>query len=293
MNQTPASLVRQSAQEHAATLPPLLVEAQRLAATVVMGTHGRRQAGQGEEFWQFRGAVPGDPWRSIDWRRSARSDVHFIRQQEWQAAQSVLFWIDGAQSMDFTGDKKRPSKATRANLLGLAIIILLVKAGERIGLIEDTDPPKTGETQVDRIVAQIGARGRKADYGLPADRVFPKGSRAVFLSDFLGDWDKIETGILKAADRGVTGALLQILDPVEESFPFDGRTEFRSMTGAIRFETLRARGLKQAYLDKLADRKDAIASLSKQTGWQVYCHHTDQSAQPALMWLYSALEKVR
>lgn len=293
MNQTPPSVMRQSAQEHAALLPPLLADAQRLAASVVMGTHGRRQAGQGEEFWQFRSAMPGDPWRSIDWRRSARSDAHFIRQQEWQAAQSVLFWIDGAQSMAFTGDKKRPSKAARANLIGLAIIILLAKAGERIGLVEDVDPPKSGETQVDRIVAQIGARGGQTDYGLPADRVFPKGSRAVFLSDFLGEWHLIETTILKAADRGVTGALLHILDPVEEAFPFDGRTEFRSMAGAIRFETLRARGLKQAYLDKLAARKDALAALSKQTGWQVLCHHTDQPAQPALMWLYSTLEKVR
>jgi uncharacterized protein (DUF58 family) len=285
--------MRRSAEEHAAQLPPLLAEARRLAASVVMGTHGRRQAGQGEEFWQFRGAVPGDAWRSIDWRRSARSDGHFIRQQEWQAAQSVLFWIDGAQSMHFIGDRKRPKKAARASLLGLAIIILLAKAGERIGLVEDADPPKSGQTQVDRIVAQIGARKDLIDYGLPADRVFPKGSRAVFLSDFLGDWGKVRTTILKAADRGVNGALLQILDPIEEAFPFDGRTEFQSMTGAIRFETLRARGLKQAYLEKLTARKAALGEIAAQTGWQYLCHHTDQPAKPAMMWLYAALEQAR
>jgi len=285
--------MRQIAQEQAAMLPPLLAEAQRLAASVVMGTHGRRQAGQGEEFWQFRNAMTGDAWRSIDWRRSARSDAHFVRQQEWQAAQSVTFWIDGAQSMNFTGDKKRPSKSARADILGLATIILLVKAGERVGLIEDIDPPKTGETQIDRIVAQLGARQAQADYGLPTDRGFTENSRAVFLSDFLGDWDKISVSILKAAERGVTGALLQILDPVEEVFPFDGRTEFHSMAGSIRFETLRARGLKQEYLDKLAARKSALAAIAKQTGWQFLCHHTDAPPQPALMWLYTALEKVR
>jgi uncharacterized protein (DUF58 family) len=288
-----ASNLRHSAQEHAAHLPPLLAEAQHLAASVVLGTHGRRQAGQGEEFWQFRNAVQGDPWRSIDWRRSARSDTHFIRQQEWQAAQSVLFWSDGARSMAFSGDKKRPSKGARANLIGLAAVILLAKAGERVGLMEDADPPKSGETQVDRIVAQLSARNDQTDYGLPGDRVFPKGSRAVFLSDFLGDWQRIETTLMKAADRGVTGALLQILDPVEEAFPFDGRTEFQSMSGSIRFETLRARGLKAAYLEKLAERKQALAAICGQTGWQVLCHHTDQPAKPALMWLYQVLEKVR
>ncbi|NOX74248.1 MAG: DUF58 domain-containing protein [Alphaproteobacteria bacterium] len=285
--------MRLDARQHAALFPPLLAEAHRLAASVVMGSHGRRQTGPGEEFWQFRSAMPGDAWRSIDWRRSARSDAHYIRQLEWQAAQSVLFWIDGAQSMSFTGDKKRPAKGARANMLGLAIMILLVKAGERIGLLEDLDPPKSGETQLDRIAAQLESRARADDYGIPDQRIFPKDSRAVFVSDFLGDWAAIKDVLARASDRGVTGALVQILDPVEEAFPFDGRTEFQSMSGAIRFETLRARGLKAAYLDKLAARKQALAEIAARTGWQYLCHHTDQAAQPALMWLYSALEKAR
>ena len=274
-------------------LPPLLAEAHQLAATVVMGTHGRRQPGQGEEFWQFRGAVPGDPWRSIDWRRSARGDAHFIRQREWQAAQSVLFWIDGAQSMAFSGDKSRQTKAARATLIGLATAILLIRGGERVALIEDPDPARSGQTQIDRLVAQLAARESDRDYGAPASRIFPKGSRAVFLSDFLGDPEKVGESLLRAADRGVKGALIQILDPVEEVFPFDGRTEFRSMSGAIRFDTLRARGLRAAYLDKLAARKDRLQSLCHKTGWNYLCHHSNENAQPALMWLYAALEQVR
>lgn len=285
--------LRQSAHEHAAALPPLLAEAQHLAASVVMGTHGRRQAGSGEEFWQFRPAVQGDAWRSVDWRRSARSDAHFIRQQEWQAAQSVLFWIDGAQSMGFSGDKSRPTKSARASLIGLAAAILLVRAGERVGLMEDADPPRAGQTQIDRLVAQLGARQVDADYGLPPNRIFPRGSRAVFLSDFLGDWPSIRDMVAKSADRGVTGALVQVLDPVEEVFPYDGRTEFQSMSGAIRFETLRARGLKQAYLDQLAARKAEVADICKSTGWRYLCHHTGDSPQPGLMWLYGVLEQER
>lgn len=283
--------LRQAAQEHAALFPPLLAEAQKLAASVVTGTHGRRQAGTGEEFWQFRNAVPGDAWRSIDWRRSARSDAHYIRQQEWQAAQSVFFWIDNALSMRFSGDKSRPDKGARATLVGLATMILLIRAGERVGLIEDIDPAKSGRTQIERILAQLMNRVGGADYGKPAARVFTHGSRAVFLSDFLGDWGALKDSLTQAADRGVTGALIQILDPVEEMFPFDGRTEFHSMSGAIRFETLRARGLKSAYLEKLAARKDALRDICGQSGWQYLCHHTGESAQPVLMWLYTALEE--
>jgi len=285
--------LRQQAEHQAALLPPLLVEAQHLAASVVMGTHGRRQAGQGEEFWQFRSAVAGDAWRSIDWRRSARTDAPFIRQQEWQAAQSVRLWLDGAHSMSFSGNPAQiPTKAARANLIGLAIAILLLRAGERVALIEDHDPPRSGQTQIDRLMAQLGARevgAQSDDYGVLPNQQFASGSRAVFLSDFLGDWNQLEKVLASAADRRVKGALIQVLDPTEEDFPFDGRTRFQSMSGTIRFETLRARGLKSAYLDKLAARKQALQTLCHDTGWHYLCHHTSTPAQPALMWLYTAL----
>jgi uncharacterized protein (DUF58 family) len=282
--------LREQAQRQAALLPPLLVEAQHLAASVVTGTHGRRQAGRGEEFWQFRPAIAGDAWRSIDWRRSARTDAPFIRQQEWQAAQSVIFWLDGAHSMRFSGAPDRtPTKAERANLIGLAMSILLLRGGERVGLIEDHEPPRSGQTQIERIVAQLGARQADDDYGVPQDREFVNGSRAVFLSDFLGDWQQVEKALTTAADRRVKGALIQVLDPSEEEFPFDGRTRFHSVNGTVRFETLRARGLRSAYLDKLAARKQALQQLCHDTGWLYLCHHTSAPAQPALMWLYAAL----
>lgn len=284
---------RQRAQEHAALLPPLLAEARLLASTVVLGTHGRRQAGAGEEFWQFRSALPGDAWHSIDWRRSGRTDAHYIRQREWQAAQSVIFWLDSGLSMNFSGDAARVSKGDRATLLALALMILLVNGGERIGLIEDSDPPRSGMTQIDRIFAQLDAREPDSDHDLPAERVFPKGARAVFLSDFLGEWAGIRDRITVSADRGVRGALLQVLDPIEESFPFDGRTEFQSMSGAVKFETLRARGIRQGYLERLAERKAALAEICRQTGWDYSCHHSSDAAMPALLWLYAALEKRR
>jgi len=34
--------------------PALLAEAERVAAVVASGVHGRRRAGQGETFWQYR-----------------------------------------------------------------------------------------------------------------------------------------------------------------------------------------------------------------------------------------------
>jgi MoxR-like ATPase len=86
---------------------------------------------------------------------------------------------------------------------------------------------------------------------------------------------------------------VQVLDPDEEVFPYDGRTVFESMTGAIRFETLKAKSLREAYLSRLAERKAHLQDLCRRTGWRYHLHHTDQPAEPTLLWLYRALEKVR
>src|SRR5690606_24154562 len=76
--------LRAQAEALAAPLPVLLAEAEHLASTVLLGDHGRRRAGQGDTFWQYRPAMPGDEMRNIDWRRSGRADAAFIQDKEWQ-----------------------------------------------------------------------------------------------------------------------------------------------------------------------------------------------------------------
>src|SRR5512146_2442855 len=102
---SPAAL-QHRAEELAAALPPLLVAAERVAATVAQGVHGRRRVGQGESFWQFRQYEPGDSLQRIDWRESAKSERLFIRQTEWEAAQSVWAWRDFSPSMNYASSPK-------------------------------------------------------------------------------------------------------------------------------------------------------------------------------------------
>ncbi|MGL6208618.1 MAG: DUF58 domain-containing protein [Paracoccaceae bacterium] len=267
------------------SLPALLAAAEHLAANVMLGEHGRRRAGMGDEFWQYRPAGVGDSVRMIDWRRSARSDGHFVREREWQAAQSVTLWVDGAKSMGFSGDRARAPKSDRARLLALALAVLLLRGGERVGMRE---APRAGRAQLMRLAQALS--DDSAEYGAPEVSGMVSYGRAVFVSDFLGDWAAVEDALGRAADRGVRGALMQVLDPAEEEFPFDGRTIFESMGGGIRHETQRAGDLRGRYLARLAERKDRLAGLARTVGWQYGCFHTGDGAQPALLWAYSALE---
>ena len=288
---TDAPLTLRSASETlAAAFPPLLAEAEHLATTVMIGDHGRRRAGVGDTFWQYRPAQNHDEMRSIDWRRSARSDAQFIQDKEWQIAQSILMWVDQSASMSFTSLNDGTTKGSRARTLALASAILLLRGGERVGLTGNVLPPRRGEVQVAQMAALL-SQDHTDDFGTPDATGMVSHSRALFVSDFMGDLTGIETAMARAADRDVRGALVQILDPSEEAFPFDGRTIFESMSGTMRHETLKARDLRDRYLDRLAQRKDHLASLARAAGWQYNTHHTDTPAASALLWIYTALER--
>jgi uncharacterized protein (DUF58 family) len=268
------------------SLPALLAEAEMLAQTVMLGEHGRKRAGQGDEFWQYRPAHAGDSARSIDWRRSARADSHFVREREWQAAQSVTLWVDPSRSMAFSGAKDHPTKADRARLLALALGVLLLRGGERVGLAGS--PPRPGRAQV--VTLANGLTDSAEDYGSPDVTGMVPHGRAVFLSDFLGPLEDVESALAAASDRGVRGILLQVLDPAEEEFPFHGRTVFESMAGSLNHETQSAAALRERYLHRLAERKDRLATLARAVGWHSACHHTGTPAQTALLWAYQALK---
>ncbi|MFB9148652.1 DUF58 domain-containing protein [Roseovarius ramblicola] len=288
----PAPTLRARAEAETARLPPLLASADRLARTVMMGEHGRRRAGTGDDFWQYRPVMPGDSRRMIDWRRSARSDAQFVRQREWKLAQSVMLWVDPAASMRFASRTDLPEKADRARLLTLAVALLLDRGGERVGMTGTALPPRRGAAQIARLAEALTAESG-ADHAAPDMSGLVPHGRALLVSDFLGDPGPVRTALTAAADRGVRGVLLQVLDPAEEAFPYRGRTVFESVAGGITHETLKASDLRERYLARLAARKDELSALAAATGWQYGCHHTDGLAQAALLWLHRAISEGR
>ncbi len=286
---TPDLALRERSETEASRLPPLLARAEHLAGTVLLGDHGRRRSGLGDDFWQYRPAQLGDSRRMIDHRRSARGDQQFVREREWQIAQSVMCRVDQGASMRFASDNDLTPKIERARVLALATAILLVRGGERVGLTGTSLPPRRGNAQIVRL-AQFWTEDDGADYAPPEHKAMIPHARAVFISDFLGDMSEVELALTKAADRGVRGVLLQVLDPSEEAFPFQGRTIFESVGGSLQHETLKAGDLRDRYLERLADRKTELRRLCRATGWHLGLHHTNQSAQSALLWLYRALD---
>ncbi|SNR43849.1 DUF58 domain-containing protein [Paracoccus sediminis] len=287
MTQSPADL-RAQAQSASAHLPALILSAERLAAMVAPGAHGLRRAGPGEDFWQYRPASQGDSARLIDWRRSARSDAEFVRDRESQTAQAVGLWISAGQGMGYAGASDRPSKRDRAHLLALALAMVLLRGGEKVGLLGQ--PARAGRVQADRLAERIAAiTARDGDGDAPAPDQLRPNQRLVILSDFLDDPAWVDALLARAAGMGVTGVLMQVLDPDEETFPYAGAVLFRSLSGVIRHDSRDAGGLRDAYLARLADRRDWLRRRATGAGWHFGHHTTDHPPAVALSWLYQVL----
>lgn len=271
-----------------AALPPLLMRIERVAASMSHGLHGRRRVGPGEAFWQFRGYQPGDSTRRIDWRKSAKSQRLFIRQTEWEAAQSVWLWRDASASMRYRSSAKWPTKIARAELLLLAIASVLARGGERLALLGDDCAPAPGRAALLRIAAGIEL-GETVSESLPRLESLPRHSNLVMAGDFLAPFDHIKEALAAFASCGVIGHLVQIMDPAEETLPFSGRVRFEGTEEEGSVLIGRVEDIRADYQAALALHRQQLRDLTRALGWTFTLHHTDRPPQPALLALYLAL----
>jgi uncharacterized protein (DUF58 family) len=273
-------------------LPSLIVAAKEVAASVMYGVHGRRRAGVGETFWQFRPFVWGESTTRIDWRRSARDDHVYVREREWEAAHTIWIWIDRSGSMAYASSLALQPKLDRAVVLGLAAADLLVRGGERVGIAGLTRPMAT-RTIVERFAEAMIEEASRPDYLPvelpPADELAPR-TQAVLIGDFLSDVEAITAVIRAMAARGALGHLVMIVDPVEETFPFAGHTEFLDVDSPARLRVGEAATFRADYIARLARHRDAIRAACAVRGWSFAIHRTDQPASQALLALRMRLE---
>jgi uncharacterized protein (DUF58 family) len=265
-------------------LPDLLIDAQRIAATVAHGIHGRRRAGPGETFWQFRQLQSTDDAQLIDWRRSASSDHLYVREREWEAAHTMWLWPDLSPSMAFKSHIAAVAKKERAIVLMLAVAELLVRGGERVALLGLTQPTASRRATVKlaEAIAQHGDEPALAG-SLPPKARISRFSGAILFSDFLDPLPDVQARLEGLAGDAVSGHMVQILDPAEETLPYDGRTEFLNPEGGERWVADRAESLRDAYRQRLEAHRAGLAEIAHRLGWTFLVHHTDRSASEPLL----------
>lgn len=277
---------RQRAEQLVAHLPPLLVEAERVAAIVAQGVHGRRRVGPGETFWQYRRYQQGDAATMIDWRASAKSTRLYVRENEWEAAESVWLWADASASMGFQSRLSQTSKRDRARLLLMALAVLLVRGDENIALLNVDRRPRTGSAALTRFATRLIRDGEEEPVSLPRLDILPRHAQLVLIGDFLEPLESLDAMVKHFAGLGITGHMVQVLDPAEETLPYAGRVLFDGLEREGTMLASRAEALRNDYIRRLAAHRDHLSILTRRAGWSFTVHHTDKPPQTALLPLY-------
>jgi uncharacterized protein (DUF58 family) len=264
-------------------LPPLLVKAEKIAATVILGVHGRRAAGPGESFWQYRPYGTGDSTQRIDWHRSAQSDRVYIRENEWESANTLWLWANCGPRMNFRSKLAPVTKLERAQILALALASLASRAHERVGALGSDRPAGNGRLSLLRVAETLTTPN---DAGLPIISARHKRAGAVLISDFLEPLEELKTKFTTMASANLRGHLLMIADPAEETLPYDGRVEFLGLDQPHKYLAPKVQDLRSRYIAAYQAHRDGVRLLAKSLGWSFTLHHTDASPVQSLLPLH-------
>lgn len=278
-----------AAADLASRMPRLVARAHEVAASLAYGVHGRKRAGVGETFWQYRPFASGESAHRVDWRRSARGDQLYVREREWEAAHDYFLWMDCSSSMAFASSLASDDKLSRAVILGLALADVLVRGGERVAALGLTAPVSARDV-IDRLARALADNVAETTHDdLPPQAPLRPRAKAVLISDFLIEPDALSARLRRFADAGASGALLMVIDPSEESLPFSGETMFLDTDGGPSFHAGEAKSLRAAYAQRFDAHREAVRTAAARAGFLFLQHHTDRSAAEAALALAMGL----
>jgi uncharacterized protein (DUF58 family) len=265
-------------------LPPLLVRAEKVAATIILGVHGRKAAGPGESFWQYRAYGFGDSTQRVDWHRSARSDKVYIRENEWESANTLWVWANTGPRMDYKSHLANTTKLDRAQILAIAMASLAMRGHERIGALGSPRAAANGRLALNRVAAWVAER---RDIQMPSMSGRQRRAALVLVSDFLEPVDELKRSWTMLAEAGLKGHTVQIADPAEETLPFDGRNEFLGFDTASTYLARKTENLRADYQKAYAAHRQSLRDLARSLGWTFAVHRTDEAPTHCLLPLYT------
>jgi uncharacterized protein (DUF58 family) len=282
---TPAADLRAEAERLARQLPGLNFKAEASEAAHI-GSAGRRRAGGGETFWQYRRYAQEDDAGRIDWRRSAKGDDLYVRETELETARTVMFWADDHPGFRWKGEGDLRTKAEDAILLMLTMAIPMSREGERIGSLGTGRRPSFGKRAVDRLANDL-LRGTGGNFPAP-----PRAAATLIIaSDFYDPIPEWTARLAPLAGKCPEGVLLAVSAPAEVDFPYEGRVKLSRPGAAIDRILGRAETMREEYQRRFAAQRAGLEDLARRMGWGFVSHVTGAPGLESAARLKAELER--
>jgi len=227
------------------------------------GMHRSPFHGFSVEFAQYRGYVPGDDTKHIDWRVYAKSGRYTVKQFEEETNLTAMIVLDASASMAYGSPKAagKLSKLEYGKLLAASLAHLVLKQSDAAALavvdkgMRHFAEPSTKEAHLERICGLLEASepSEGTDLGGALMTLAPRLKRrgiVMVISDLFEDPEKPAQAIARLRHAGHEVVVFHLLDELELTFPFEGLVRFQGME--LGEEAIcQPRMLKQRYLEEL------------------------------------------
>lgn len=272
------------------------ISTRRLVARGVAGTYHSVFKGRGMEFAEVRPYQPGDDVRTIDWNRTARMGVPFVKQYVEERDLTVFLAIDVSGSLGF-GSRAILKRELAAEISALLAFAALANH-DRVGAALISDrlelflTPQRRRNQVLRMVHDVldhpAAGGTDLERGLAAVLSNLRQRSVLFLiSDFVG------APPVKALQRAAARhdvVVVELADPKDLAPPAVGPLVLRDAeSGRVAFVDGRKHAAEEAA--RARAEREALATTTRALGVDHLILATDRPYMPELVALFEARKR--
>lgn len=250
----------------------LQVLAKGVVEGVCSGLHKSPHKGFSVEFKEHRSYVPGDDIRTIDWKLFGKTDRLYIREYEEETNLRCTILLDSSGSMGYSGSRSNGStKHDYAVRTAACLAYLMLQQQDSVGLVTFDKqvrryiPPRARPKHLQAIINEL--KVQKPEFETALSDVFHemvakfhRRGLLIIISDLFDDAEKLMKSLAHFRHANHEIIIFQIWDPDELDFPFRQWTQFASLEATANRHLVDPAQIRRAYLEKLAQFRDQLAS---------------------------------
>lgn len=255
------------------TLKGLSLKARMVLEGTLTGRHLSPFHGFSSEFSQYKGYVPGDDLKHLDWKVLGRSGQVVTRQYRDETNASVYLVVDSSRSMGYAGGGGVP-KLEYAVVLAASLAMMAFGQRDAVSLAHGAGdlaafiPPRNSQAHLRQVLQALeglepsGITDLKALFGKAAGRL-KSGSMTFLFTDLWQEPAAILSGLREIRFKNQAMTLVRILAPAESAFVDGTNLELEDMETR---KTLKvsARHMRPQYLETLKAHGESL---------QAECHN--------------------
>ncbi|MBI4344183.1 MAG: DUF58 domain-containing protein [Euryarchaeota archaeon] len=242
--------------------------------TVYAGERRSIRQGKGSEIVDYREYMPGDDFKSVDWKLYGRTEKLYIRRFEEEKNLTTHILIDASKSMDFGAVRK----FDYASMIGAGFAYLVTNENERFALslfadqLVEVMEPRRGKRHflaaIDLLNKAPAAGTTRLDLcSEQYSKMIKSRSLVVLISDFMQPLPSIEEGLYKISRGSHDLIVVQVLDLKEKDLGWaEGDTKLYDLETGEMVHVYISPRFRELYRERFEAHSNGIRKACEEVG---------------------------